>query len=121
MIEDILSDGRLYLCGDSISAADIAFASFAFPVILPDQTDGIFVSYNPRSLPRGYVETIKRLRARTGGAFALRLYSQKRSRETQATTSRSPRRGRSFTLKKNVNSPTHALNNGRGGRRATIT
>lgn len=60
MIEDILSDGRLYLCGDSISAADIAFASFAFPVILPDQTDEIFVSYNPRSLPRGYVETIKR-------------------------------------------------------------
>lgn len=59
-MESILSDGRLYLCGDSISAADIAFASMAFPVILPEETDSVFVAYDPRSLPRGYVEVIKR-------------------------------------------------------------
>lgn len=40
--------------------ADIAFASLAFPVILPEETDSVFVAYDPRSLPRGYVETIKR-------------------------------------------------------------
>lgn len=60
LVESIMSDGRLYLCGDSISAADIAFASLAFPLILPEETAGIFVSYDPRSLPRGYVELIKR-------------------------------------------------------------
>lgn len=60
LVERILSDGRSYLCGESISAADIAFASLAFPVLLPDQTAEIFVSYDPGSLPRGYVEIIKR-------------------------------------------------------------
>lgn len=59
-VESILSDGRSYLCGDTISMADIAFASLAFPVILPDETASVFVEYDPRSLPRGYVETIKR-------------------------------------------------------------
>lgn len=60
LVENILSDGRRYLCGDSISAADIAFASMAFPVILPEETASVFVAYDPRSLPRGYVEIIKR-------------------------------------------------------------
>lgn len=40
--------------------ADVTFASLAFPVILPDETADVFVAYDPRSLPRGYVETIKR-------------------------------------------------------------
>lgn len=40
--------------------ADITFASLAFPVILPEETESVFVAYDPRSLPRGYVETIKR-------------------------------------------------------------
>lgn len=64
LVESILSDGRSYLCGDSISMADITFASLAFPVILPEETEGVFVAYDPRSLPRGYVETIKRLGGR---------------------------------------------------------
>lgn len=60
MVERIIADGRLYLCGASISVADIAFASLAFPVLLPDETADNFVSYDPRTLPRGYVEIIKR-------------------------------------------------------------
>lgn len=56
----MLSDGRAYLCGDSISAADIAFAALAFPVLLPEETADIFLPYDPRSLPREYVEIIKR-------------------------------------------------------------
>lgn len=40
--------------------ADITFASLAFPVILPEETASVFVEYDPRFLPRGYVETIKR-------------------------------------------------------------
>lgn len=60
LVERILDDGRSYLCGDTISMADITFASLAFPVILPEETASVFVAYDPRSLPRGYVETIKR-------------------------------------------------------------
>lgn len=60
LVESILSDGRSYLCGDSISVADIAFASLAFPVLLPDETSHIFLPYDPRTLPRAYVEIIKR-------------------------------------------------------------
>ena len=60
LVEGILSDGRSYLCGDSISMADITFASLAIPVILPEETSSVFVEYDPRTLPRGYVEKIKR-------------------------------------------------------------
>ncbi len=60
LVESILSDGRQYLCGNTISVADITFASLAFPVILPEETSSVFVAYDPRSLPRGYVEIIKR-------------------------------------------------------------
>ncbi|CAN0578235.1 unnamed protein product, partial [Ectocarpus sp. 12 AP-2014] len=79
-VERLLSDGRAYLCGDSISAADITFAALAFPVLLPEETADVFVEYDPRLLPRGYVEVIKSLRSREGGAFALRLYRNKRTR-----------------------------------------
>ncbi|CAN0311885.1 unnamed protein product, partial [Pylaiella littoralis] len=123
LVESILSDGRLYLCGDSISAADIAFASMAFPVILPEETDSVFVAYDPRSLPRGYVEVIKSMRSRGGGIFILRLYNQKRIRKggvATRTLARSPRRGRSFTLRKNVNSPSQTITSQQGGRRATL-
>lgn len=60
LVESILSDGRAYLCGETISAADITFAAMAFPVLLPDETAEVFVAYDPRSLPREYVETIKK-------------------------------------------------------------
>lgn len=68
-VESILSDGRSYLCGDTISMADIAFASLAFPVLLPDETASVFVEYDPRSLPRGYVETIKRYERVSSGTL----------------------------------------------------
>ncbi|CAM9590242.1 unnamed protein product [Ectocarpus sp. 4 AP-2014] len=122
LVERLLSDGRAYLCGDSISAADITFAGLAFPVLLPEETADVFVEYDPRLLPRGYVEVIKSLRSRGGGAFALRLYRNKRTRKgSPVTPLRSSRRGRSFTLKKNVNSPLHNLCSQRGDRRATVT
>ncbi|CAB1110646.1 unnamed protein product [Ectocarpus sp. CCAP 1310/34] len=122
LVERLLSDGRAYLCGDSISAADITFAALAFPVLLPEETADVFVEYDPRLLPRGYVEVIKSLRFREGGAFALRLYRNKRTRKgSPVTPLRSSRRGRSFTLKKNVNSPLHNLSSRRGDRRATVT
>ncbi|CAM9759663.1 unnamed protein product, partial [Scytosiphon promiscuus] len=121
-VERILSDGRRYLCGDSISVADIAFASLAFPLLLPEETVDVFVAYDPEVLPRGYVEAVKSLRSREGGAFARRLYREKRTRKGGPNSpGRSPRRGRSFTLKKNVNSPSQATTSQRGDRRATIT
>lgn len=71
MVERLLSDGRAYLCGDSISAADITFAALAFPVLLPEETADVFVEYDPRRLPRGYVEIIKRCGARVFECLAV--------------------------------------------------
>jgi glutathione S-transferase len=76
-VADMLSDGRRYLCGDSITAADLAFASMAMPAVLPDQ--GFPVTL-PRPDEMGKMaRTIHELRQRPAGQFALRLYRDERS------------------------------------------
>ena len=71
-----LADGRRYLCGSALGAADITFASLAAPVLLPD---------SPRpGLPRldevtpAMRAVVDELRATPAGGFALRLYAEDR-------------------------------------------
>ncbi len=77
-VEKRLKDGRMYLCGDTLTAADITFAALSAPVILPegygarlpkleDAPEGSPV----RALVEGY-------RARPAGQFVLRLYKENR-------------------------------------------
>ena len=71
-----LSDGRPYLCGDTFSAADLAFAALAAAVLVPDR-------YGVRlppvdELPEPYGTEVQAMREHPAGRFALRLYDQER-------------------------------------------
>ena len=71
-----LSDGRPYLCGDTFSAADLAFAALAAAVLVPDR-------YGVRlppvdELPEPYGSEVQAMREHAAGRFALRLYDQER-------------------------------------------
>jgi glutathione S-transferase len=75
-VADTLGDGRPYLRGDSITAADLALASMAMPAVLPDQ--GFPVTL-PRADEMGKMaQTIRELRQHPAGEFALRLYRDER-------------------------------------------
>ena len=81
LVEQHLADGRRYLTGDRLTAADIAFASLTAPVIFPDGYAGPL----PRieELPHAMREQVERLRGTSAGQFALKLY-----REDRGTPSR---------------------------------
>lgn len=73
-----LEDGRPYLFGDSLTAADIAFAAMSMPVVLPDR--GFPVAL-PAPAEMGKIASqIEELRAHPAGQFALRLYREDRFR-----------------------------------------
>jgi glutathione S-transferase len=72
-----LDDGRRYLCGDSITAADLAFASMAMPAILPDEGFPVALPA-PEEMGR-MAPIIRELREHPAGQFALRLYRDERS------------------------------------------
>lgn len=71
-----LADGRKYLCGDTLTAADITFAALAAPVVLPEKYGARLprlseADEKTRKIIEGY-------RARPAGQFALRLYREER-------------------------------------------
>jgi len=71
-----LADGRTFLVGDRLTAADITFAALSAPVILPR-------NYGSRlptlaDLPDAVLELIEEMRETTAGSFALRLYRDHR-------------------------------------------
>ena len=75
-VAERLADGRRYLAGDALTAADISFAAMASPVVLPRQY-GIPLP-TPDELPPAYGALVRELRAHPAGAFALRLYREDR-------------------------------------------
>ncbi len=73
-----LADGRRYLCGDMLSAADLALAGLSTLILLPPQHEKILAS-------RGEVcaalqKLIDELRATDSGKLILRLYAEERNR-----------------------------------------
>ncbi len=73
-----LADGRRYLVGDRMTAADLTFASLATPVLVPDE----FAPFLPPkdAFPPGVHALIESYRATPAGAYALRLYAEERTR-----------------------------------------
>jgi glutathione S-transferase len=71
-----LSDGRPYLCGDAFSAADLAFASLAAAVLVPERYGIALPSLE--ELPNPYRAEVAAMREHPAGRFALRLYDQER-------------------------------------------
>lgn len=72
-----LSDGRRYLCGDRLTAADVTFAALSAPVILPPGHPKMDVALD--RLAPAMRETVEALRATPAGQFALRLYREDRT------------------------------------------
>jgi glutathione S-transferase len=75
-IAALLADGREHLCGESLTAADVTFASLAAAVLLPP---GYGVPLpEPHTLPPVTAELVLRARAHPAGAYAMRLFTDER-------------------------------------------
>lgn len=75
-VDALLADGRRYLVADRFTAADLAFAALASPVLLPER--GIAAYPAVQEVPGAMRETIEQLRDTSAGRFALRMYAQER-------------------------------------------
>ncbi|WP_437806764.1 glutathione S-transferase family protein [Sorangium sp. So ce1078] len=75
-VNERLRDGRPFLVGDQFSAADLAFAALAAPLLVPERHP---VSLPPPGeLPAGLRDLIEALRDEPAGAFVQRLYREQR-------------------------------------------
>ncbi len=75
-VNGLLADGRNYLVGDKISAADITFASVAAPILQPPQHP--IKSSNLQELPAEMLSKINQFRETDAGKFVLNLYAKQR-------------------------------------------
>lgn len=75
-VDDLLQDGRQYLCGDRFTAADLTFAALAAPLVL---ATGFGVALpSADAIPAALTETIEELRGTKAGQHVLRLYEHER-------------------------------------------
>lgn len=75
-VENILSDGRKYLTGDTFTPADMMFATNVAPVILPPNFGGAIAKI--QNLPDNLRKQIEEFRQRPAGQFAIRMYEEHR-------------------------------------------
>jgi glutathione S-transferase len=71
-----LGDGRPYLCGDRFTAADLAFAALAAPMLMPPEY-GVPLP-QPEELPTAMATTVRELRTHPAGAHALAMFREER-------------------------------------------
>jgi glutathione S-transferase len=71
-----LDDGRPYLCGDAFTAADLAFAALAAPVVMPREYGVPLPAVE--ELPPDMAAAVRAFRAHPAGAFACRLFAEER-------------------------------------------
>ena len=79
-VDQQLSDGRKFLTGDRFTAADLAFAALAAPVLLPVECRAVQPTLE--TVPAAMQDEILRFRNTDAGRFALRLFSQERGRSS---------------------------------------
>jgi glutathione S-transferase len=72
-----LRDGRPYLLGDRFSAADIAFASFAAPMVHPPEHPKVRVE--AVDFPPAYTAAVRAAQEHPAGQFARRVYRDHRA------------------------------------------
>lgn len=71
-----LSDGREFLVGGRLSAADVTFAALASPALFPDRNTRWLCARE--QLPAAMGAEVDRFRATPAGSWALRLYAHHR-------------------------------------------
>lgn len=74
-VSNILADGRRYLVGDKLSAADITFAALAAPTIAPPEHPATRGSVD--NFPVNMAKEINQFRKTPAGQFVLRLYRER--------------------------------------------
>jgi len=72
-VSTLVKDGRRYLVGGRLTAADVAFVSLSGPALLLERTDEEL-----GRLPREFASTVRALRATPAGRFALELHARER-------------------------------------------
>lgn len=75
-VDDMLSDGRKYLTGHTLTLADIAFAAVSASLIVPDEFGGAIAEID--DTPDELRMAINELRTTVAGQFILRLYHEDR-------------------------------------------
>lgn len=86
-VAERLADGRRYLAGDRLTAADLTFASLAAPVLAPPQYGARLPSEG--TCPAPFLAMRDGYRRHPAGAFALRVYERDRAARPAATLSAS--------------------------------
>jgi glutathione S-transferase len=71
-----LADGRPYLCGERLTAADLAFAALSAAILIPPRYGSPLPALE--DLPPEMVRASRRLRDLPAGRFALALYARER-------------------------------------------
>jgi glutathione S-transferase len=82
-VDALLADGRRFLLGDSLSFADITFASLAALAVLPPEYAGRSLAGRRLALDEldpAWREEVEAFRRRPAGQFVLRLYREERLR-----------------------------------------
>jgi glutathione S-transferase len=76
-ISERLGDGRPYLLGDHFGIADLSFAAFATPLLLPPEHP--LRRRTEQELPSALASESRGLRESAAGLFALRMYREHRA------------------------------------------
>lgn len=76
MVTALLKDGRKYLTGDSLTIADIAFASISAPLILPQEFGGVMPTID--QVPDTLRQNIFEFRATAAGQYTMSMYQKDR-------------------------------------------
>jgi glutathione S-transferase len=77
-VAERLADGRLYLCGERFTAADLTFAALAAPMLMPE---GYGVPLpRPAELPDAMRTEVEACREHPAGLHALRMFREERGR-----------------------------------------
>jgi glutathione S-transferase len=83
-MDQLLADGRRYLTGETLTFADITFASLGALAVLPPEYPGNRLGGRRMAITdirdRRWRAEVEELRARPSGQFILRLYREERTR-----------------------------------------
>lgn len=78
-VAGLLQDGRRYLCGNTLTAADITFAALSAPVLLPDNYGAKLPRLDGSAAGLAVRKWVENYRSTAAGAFVMRLYEQHRN------------------------------------------